>query len=179
MNRLERSLKLLEKIERKLKVDLGVKTVSENRLTDNGCFQEWPVYGNTVYFPAFARARVLDEIIAHEAFHCFLSDKKIPSEIKKHFTKRKSLNGFWGWIKYYQTGTRCASEERHIGFVSGYARTCTEEDLAETFSAYVNNGFKVRGTVTFDGDEINLDADSQLRRKFQAMKKLFDEYEFL
>jgi hypothetical protein len=55
------------------------------------------------------------------------------------------------------------------GFVSNYARKNREEDFCETFSAYLLNGRRTRGIVTFEGNKLNLDRDLRLKKKFHAV----------
>ena len=169
-HRLKTAIKLTVKLEQQLGVSFGVSYFREAAFgldqLDLFKFRGWYEPWNVIQLPN-SRGVVFREFLYHELGHALMSEYSISKSLMKLFTTRAP-----SYLKYLREVGEFSNGPRPLGFISRYATINRSEDFCETFSAWVLNDFKTQGIIRYNGDRINLNADSKLRLKFEAMKQI-------
>jgi hypothetical protein len=103
------------------------------------------------------------EALYHELGHAFV--RKYKKTLMPEFKRRRD------WTDdYHRRGRRLANTARLPGFVSGYARTNSEEDFCETFSCYLLNR-RTTGVMKYEGERFEVWEGTRLHKKLLCVEK--------
>lgn len=172
---LDQAIDAISRVEQRHHIDLGIRAVAQTRIVDwlgnAGACWDWPLYRKVLYLSPTLCGRELREVLYHAMGHALLDEYDVRSMLGV-FTRRGQELTIWDWRRYASDGRRFTNAGRTDGFCSGYARTTRDEDFCETFSCYLVNGCRTRGSFAYADDRFHTDGDERLQQKLARVREV-------